>query len=657
MYTNLFSSQKIGNLEIPNRIVMTAMGNHMAEADGSVSPTDIAFYGARAKGGVGLIITECAAVDLGRGKGNLKQMSVDDDKYIPKLKELAEEIHSHGSKVVVQIYHPGRQGIAELNGGPMQAPSQVECKCVLQPVQVMTEAEIQDMVKKFAKGAKRLQEAGIDGVEVHAAHGYLINQFLSPYTNKRTDQYGGSLENRVRFLAEIMAAIRKECGAGYPIIVRLSIDEHLEYVGLPKEGIHLEDGIAIAKHLEKIGVDALDISCGIYETMNTAWEPVSFDQGWKINAVAAVKQEVAIPVIGVSVIRDPAYGESVIKEGKADFIGSARSFFADEQWAVKAREGRDNEIRKCISCLYCMETLMEADITQVNVGCAINYKAGREMKYGEALLKKDGRERKVAVIGAGPAGLEAARILAMRNFKPVVFEKSPQIGGQVYLASKPPKKEKTAWLIDYEKAQLEKLGVEIRLNSVPTLQELQELNPYAVFLAHGSKAIMPKSIPGLDGGNVVTPAEILSGNLKPQGQNICVVGSGMTGLETAELLCEAGNRVAVYEMAEAIGPGIFFQNLMDVMSRLGPGGVELYPKHKLEKIRGQKAVFEKVDTKEKLEASFDLFVISLGTTPNQELVAEIKDSFNQVVLLGDAIKSGRIESAISSACQAAFRLG
>ena len=657
MYNTLFSSCNIGTLEIPNRAVMTAMGNHIAEEDGTVSDADIAFYGARAKGGVGLVITECACVDFRTGEGNLRQIAVDDDKYIPGLKKLADEVHKYGSVLAVQIYHPGRQGIAELNGvESMKSASKTECRCVHQPAHEMTADEIKEMTELFAAGAKRLKEAGVDAVELHGAHGYLIGQFLSPYTNKRTDRYGGSFENRMRFLDEILDAVRRECGGDYPVIVRFSADEHMEYAGLPGEGLCLEDGVKIAKHLAGKGVDALDVSAGIYETMNTAWEPVGFDQGWKMNGAEAVKKAVRIPVIAASVIREPGYAEEVLKEGKCDFIGSARAFFADPDWMRKAREGKEKEIRKCISCLYCMETLMAADMSGTPMGCAINFQGCREDKYSDEMLKKDGEKRVVAVIGAGPAGMEAARILAMRGFSPVVFEKQGEVGGQIALASKPPKKEKTGWLIDYQKYQMEKLGVEVRLNKAPTLEELKALHPYAVFVSHGSNPIMPKSIRGIGGANVYTPVEILNGTVTLENKNVAVVGSGMTGIETAELLGDRGNKVTVFEMADDIGPGIFFQNLIDVMGRVSTHGTKLYPKHRLVEIDGTTAAFENTETKEQESFDFDAIVVSLGTSSNMELKEELDKEFERVVYLGDAKQAGRIENAVRTGYLAAAQL-
>ena len=656
MYRRLFQPIQIAGMRVPNRIAMTAMGNHLANPDGSVSDADVAFYAARAAGGVGLVITECACVDFAAGKGNLRQLAVDDDRFIPGLKRLADAVHAHGAALCVQLYHPGRQGIAAVNGvETMAAPSVTECQCVHQPTHAMAIEEIREMVHRFAMGAYRLKQAGVDAVEFHGAHGYLIGQFLSPYTNRRSDAYGGSFENRMRFLDEIILEARRLCG-DYPMLVRFSVDEHMDYAGKPGEGLSLSHGIEIARHLEKLGVDALDVSSGIYETMNTAWEPVGFDEGWKIDGPAAVKKAVSIPVIGVSVIREPAYAEQILSEGKVDLVGSARAFLADPQWGKKALEGRDCEIRKCISCLYCMETLMAADMSPVPMGCAINFEAGREAVWQEAQLPKDGNGRCVAVIGAGPAGMEAARVLALRGFRPVVFEKTAHVGGQVLLGSKPPKKEKTSWLVEYQLGQLEKLGVEIRLNAPATVEALRELQPCAVFVAQGSHSVKPRSIPGLDGADVYVPADVLMGRVNLRDQDVCVVGSGMTGIETAELLGSQGNRVTVFEMADEIGPGVFFQNLMDVMRRVDAYYTKLYPKHKLLKVDGGDVTVETTDTHVQKTFHFDSVVISLGVAPNCELVEELEANFDHVVQIGDANKGGRIADAIAAGYLAAAEL-
>jgi NADH:flavin oxidoreductases, Old Yellow Enzyme family len=655
MFDNLFSKGKIGAMETKNRIVMTPMGIHLGNSDGSMSDETVAFYAARAKGGVGVIFTEVTMVEESRGRGNCKQMSAAHDKHITGLKKLADEIHKYDSKIVVQIYHPGRQGISAINGNlPMLAPSAIECQCVHQPVVAMTTEEVEAMVENFVAAAVRIKKSGIDGVEVHGAHGYLINQFLSPHTNHRNDKYGGSFENRLRFLEEIVTGIRERCGKEFPLIVRLSVDEFYEKIGLPEEGLHLEDGVKIAKCLEQLGVDAIDVSSGTYETMNTAWEPTSFDQGWKINLPETIKKSVNIPVIGVAVIREPEYADIIIGEGKVDFVGSARQHFGDPEWSNKAKEGRADECRKCISCLHCMETLMFSDMTNSPCQCAVNIQTGRELDYSN--FREDGDGRTVAIIGAGPAGLEAARVLAMRKFKPVVFEKLDKIGGQLEFANKPPKKEKITWLIDYLRVQAKKLGVEIRLNTVPTIDDLKELNPYAVFVAQGSNPIMPKSISGIEGEEVLSTVDILSGKVKLKGKKVGVVGSGMTGLETSELLAEMGNEVTVFEMADNIGPGLFFQNLIDIMGRVSQYGVKLYPKHKLIKIENGKATFELMESNEIKNYAFDNIIVSLGTRSNTELLEEINTNFKIVKILGDASKPGKIRNAMETGFVNAYNL-
>lgn len=655
MYKKLFSEKKIGGLRIKNRIVMTAMGNHMAAGDGFNSDTNTAFYAERAKGGVGLIITECIYVEP-LGKSNLRGLSLHDDAYIPGLRKLTEAVHKYDSAIVAQIYHPGRQGIAAINGGSMKSVSGTECQCVRQQTHEMTLDDITQLRGRFIDAAGRAKEAGFDAVEIHGAHGYIINEFLSPYTNRRIDRYGGSFENRIRFLDEIIAGVRRVCGQDFPILVRFSADENLWYIGLECEGLHLGDGIAIAKHLEKQGVDTLDITCGIYETNNTSWEPVSFDEGWKIDNAAAIREAVSIPVIGVSVIRNPAYAERILEEGKVDFVGSARQFFADPEWANKAREGRENEIRKCISCLYCMESLCLADVNHIDMGCAINFQGGRELIYGDDCLVRNGEGRTVAIVGGGPAGLEAAIVLAKRGFKPIVLEKRDQLGGQVVFAAKPPKKEKMNWLIDYYQSQLEKYKVEVRLNTAPTLSDIQALNPYAVLIAQGSVPAMPRSIPGLDGANVYTPIDVLNEKVSFSGKNICVVGSGLTGLETAELLGSQGNSVRLFEMAGEIGPGVYSQNLIDVMKRIEEYKVELYPGHRLLDVHENMAVFERSDTKERVKFLFDALVVSLGVVPNMDLVEDLKRTFSNVVLIGDADRVGRLESAVSTGYRSTFSL-
>ena len=652
MYEKLFSEGKIGNCTIRNRIVMEPMGHHLADVNGETNDRTVAFYAERAKGGVGLIITEVVRVNDEHGMADLGQMSLAKDERMGGIKKLADAVHGYGGKIFLQLHHPGNQGFCELNGNePMRTPSGVMSHATNQPCRAMTVEEIHELEQDFAAAAKRAKDCGIDGVELHGAHGYLINQFLSPYTNKRTDEYGGSTENRMRFILEIYDAIREVCGPDYPVIARISVDEFLSMNGLD-DGLKLEEGVQICKKLAEHGLDAIDVSAGIYETMNVSWEPAGYAQGWKSYLAKAVKEAVDVPVFCTSVIRDPGFAEKLLEDGTCDFIGSARQNFADPDWPNKAKEGRANEIRKCVSCLNCMECLFSADQTGIPAQCAINIRAGDELKYKD--LKKDGAGRVVAVLGAGPAGLEAARILAMRGFKPVVFEAKDRVGGQLEYANKPPKKDKLTWLIDYYKSQIEKYDIEVRLNTPATAEALKELNPYKVFASTGSVPVMPRSIPGIDGPNILTTTQILTGEVKLSGEKVCVVGSGMTGIETADLLAEQGNSILLYEMLPDIGPGIFFQNLMDVMGRLNQHDVKMFPGHKLVCLKENSAEFEVVADGSKNSCEFDHAVISLGTRPNGP-GEDILNAFD-VTLLGDAEKPGRIRHAVETGFVAAFEL-
>lgn len=651
MYEELFTPHQIGKVTSPNRLVFEPMGNYYANLDGSVSDRDIAFYAERAKGGCGIVMTEVASVNSQTGRGNLRNLCTDKDEFIPGYKKMADAVHEYGSLLFVELYHPGCQGISFINGGSMASPSGQESGLIHMPCHEMTKEEIKATIEDFVSGTERMQKAGVDGVVLHAAHGYLLCEFISSYTNHRTDEYGGSIENRVRIIKEIVEGIRERCG-DYPIILRFSADEYMRMIGI-EGGMVLEDAVEMAKLFESFGIDALDVSAGNYETMNWAWEPAGFDEGWKEGNGEAIAKAVSIPVIACSVIRTPQGAVDFLKKGVA-FVGSARQFFADPYWGCKAKNGKEHTIRKCISCLNCMESLMAADEENgMRCQCTVNIEGGEEIDC--LPIKKDGEGRKVVIIGAGPAGLEAARVAAERGFRPVIFEAASAIGGQLNIANKPPKKDKLTWLIDYYKAMIGELGIEVRLNTPATAELIQAEEPYKVINAIGSSPVLPRSIEGLDGSWIITPPDVLSGKICLDGKKVCVVGSGMTGIETAEYLQDKGCTVALYEMADEIGPGLFFQNLIDVMGRLAPGGCAFYPKHQLLSAGEHEAIFKNTETGEQVTAAYDNIVISLGTRSNPA-PADIQAAYPDLITIGDAKKAGRIRGAIEGGYRAAAAL-
>lgn len=649
-YKNLFSKGRISNLVLKNRVVMSPMSVGMADKDGNPTDETIAYYEERARGGVGLIILGALKVNDEHGTIEAHQLSIAHDENIKPFKKLVDTIHQYDVKVFAQLAHPGRQTFSTLNGGKiLVAPSAIPCAVCRQETRALTIEEIKEIIQDFIKGAVRLKDSGMDGVELHAAHGYLINQFLSPYTNKRTDEYGGCFKNRMKFITEIIQGIREKCGENYPISVRLSVDEFLKDFGIKEEGITLEEGVKISKHLERLGVDAINVSSGVYATTNTIIEPISYNQGWRKHLTKAVKEAVNIPVIGANVIRKPSFAESLLEEGFVDFVALGRELIVEPKWVNKAKNNREKEIKPCISCLSCIEAVLKGRPME----CAVNPVAGKELLFKD--IKKNGKGRTVVIIGAGPAGMEAARILAMRGFKPVIFEKENRVGGQLQLANKPPKKEKITWLMEYMTGEMNRRGMTLKLNTEGTIEKIKELNPYAVFVATGSKPLIP-NIEGVEGENVHTAIEVLKGQVKLEGKKVAIIGSGMTGLETGEFLAEQGNQVMIIEMLNKIGKGIYTPNRVDILRNLNKYGVQMLTSHQLEKIMDEKIILKDLMNNELVQREVDHVVPSLGVVPENKMVEEIKKNFDNVKVIGDANEIGRIGGAIKAGFMEGYNL-
>lgn len=655
-FEHLLSPINIGTLKIRNRVVMGAMGSGTAHDNATVSECECAYYAERAKGGVGLIINEVTRVNNETGVMMPRQTSAATDDCIPGLAKLAKAVHFYNGAIFIQLHHPGRQTDNMAIGGRATiSPSGIKSMLTQAECREMTNAEIKSFVQDYINAAERCYKAGIDGVELHGAHGYMLNQFISPLTNKRTDEYGGSTENRARVVKEIIEGIRERVGRDYPIMFRISADEFLRESMFPfeEDGLLLDEAVEICKYLVPFGLDAINVSAGIYETMNQAWEPISFAEGWKIYLAEAVKKSVDVPVFGVGVIRNPDFAEKIIAEGRVDGVTIARGLLADPDWVNKAATGRVDDIRRCISCLNCMDSMIANGMKGEPFACAINPRAAREWFYNDA--RQDGNDRLVVVVGGGPAGMEAAKKLAERQFKVVLFEKNSELGGQLGLANKPPHKEKINWLIDYYKTQLAKLGVDVRLNTSVTHNAITALNPYAVFVGTGSESIVPKSIKGVKKANVCTSTDILTGKVKLSGKKVAVIGSGMTGVETAELLETQNNEVYVIEMADRVGPDASWQSFSDVQARLIKFGTVFMPSHKLVEIEDASIKLEKSDG-ELVDLPVDYVVLSLGVKADQTLADEIVSRFDKVVKIGDTAQIGRIANAVETGFVAAYHL-
>lgn len=641
-YEKLFEPGKIGNLEIKNRIVMPAMGCSLAESTGEAGARMIRYYAERAKGGAGLIITEITRVDDETGVGTPNQLSVTNTHMIAQLSRLVEAVHAYDTKLFVQLHHPGNQTPSRLIGGkqPVSA-SDVTCNVIGEQPRPLTTEEVEGMVKKFVTGAVIAQKAGVDGVEIHAAHGYLVSQFLSPHTNKRTDKYGGSFEGRMRFVTEIIMGIKAYCGPKYPISVRMNGSDYLP------DGITEEDGIAQAKYLEALGISCINVSCGTYDSGSTIIEPNYFKEGWKINLASNIRKAVKIPVIAVCNVKHPAFAELMLQEGDVDFVGIARGHLADPYWGKKAREGQDVLIRKCIGCMECFRILNDG----LPLGCTLNPILGREFEYGDDKLVIDGAGRTVAVIGGGPAGMEAALTMGKRGFNTILFEASDKLGGTANLAAIPPNKEMILEFVETMEAQLRDAGVEIILGKTADLAAVQATGAEAVFIAAGGKPVLP-DIPGI--GNAVTAEEVLSGAAPLKGQNIVVVGGGVTGLETAEYLAP-DNKVTVVEMASKIGGNLYPSVVMHLAQEIMKNGGQIAKGKKMTAIEEGAVCVVDATTGEEARIPADTVILAMGVRPDRPQIDEFRKAYgDKLILVGDSLKPGQIYDALHSGHDRAF---
>ncbi len=650
----LFEKGSIGPVALKNRLVMSPMGCGLADLDGTPSEDMIAYYEARAAGGAGLIIPEITRVNDVHGAAELRQLSVTQDRHIAPLSKLVQAVHKHGSKIFIQLHHPGRETVSQLLGGaPVVAPSAIPCKVTKQKTRALSTEEVKALIQDFIQGAVRAQKAGADGVELHAAHGYLLQQFLSPYTNKREDEYGGSFENRLRMIMQIISGIKEACGTDFPVGVRLTVEEFLDKTGVTEDYIHIQDGIKIAMALEAAGADFIDVSCGLYETGSTCVEPISFPQGWRKDMIKAVKDHLHIPVIAVSVIREPETAEAFLENGITDFVSLGRAWLADEEWGLKTLEGRENEINKCISCLRCFESLNEYNAAGVPMECAVNPRACRERLYGNA--QYDTLHHKAVVVGAGPAGMQAARELALRGSRVVLMDRQSQLGGTVNLAKKPPLKERMQWLTDYYDEELKRLGVTLKLGKEVTAEDILAENPDAAVIATGSVPVVPNSIPGIHADNVMTAEEVLAGEGTFKNKRLAVIGAGMTGLETAEALAAAGNTVTIVDVLASPAPNANQTNVTDVLGRLTQYGVDFRLGRKLTAVEKDGVLLEDQNgSQERLEA--DAVVLSLGNKPDRSLAEALKGKLENVVVIGSAIQDGNIAPATRTGFEAGRKL-
>jgi 2,4-dienoyl-CoA reductase-like NADH-dependent reductase (Old Yellow Enzyme family)/thioredoxin reductase len=640
-FRSLFTPGRIGTLDVKNRILMAPMVRNYADQSGRATPKYIAHIERVARGGVGTMILEASYVRAD-GKGFTNELGLHDDGVIPGLKALVDAAHSHGAMIGPQIIHAGRQTSSQVTGVQPIAPSAIPDPSTGEIPCELTIREIGDIVQAFAQAAKRCKDAGCDLVEIHGAHGYLITQFLSPFSNKRVDRYGGSFENRMRFLAEIVDAVSQVVGSDFPITVRLSADE------MVPDGLTPDDTARIALRLEELGVDALSISAGNYASYELGYmiPPMAIPDGPLLSYAQQIKEEVTIPVIAVGKIRTPQLAAETLNSGKADFIALGRPFLADPDWPIKTQEGRVDEINKCIACNQgCISRLF----VQNDVWCTVNPETSRELEFEKPVSEA---KMNVFIAGGGPAGMEAAKIAAERGRHVVLCEATDHLGGQLIPASTAPYRPGWAELRDYLVREMDRLGIDLRMSTEASPDLAREVGADLAIVAIGSRPYRP-DIPGIDRSNVVTARDILEGNATVTGK-VIMAGGGCSGAQTAEYLATRGHQVTIVDVLGAIAIDAPSGERELLLGRLERLGVQFLIDTRILSIEENRVGVENPQGLAYLPA--DTVVICLGSIPNNSLAGYLRSVVPEVLTVGDAIEPRKVTEAMLDGALAGLSL-
>jgi 2,4-dienoyl-CoA reductase-like NADH-dependent reductase (Old Yellow Enzyme family)/NADH dehydrogenase FAD-containing subunit len=609
----------LGRVRLKNRFVMPPMVTHFATSEGYLTERQIAYYKARAEGGVGLIIVEATAVSP-EGRGSPYWLSLHEDRYIPPLRDLTRIAHQENVPILLQLAHAGRQTRSDVIGCQPVAPSPIACNAFGEEPRELTAPEIRTIQLRFVEAAQRAYEAGFDGVEIHGAHGYLVHQFLSERTNHRQDEYGGDLLGRVRFLEEIVLYIRQELPSDFVVGCRLNGDDYVE------GGLGIGDTVAIAARLASRGISYVHISCGVAESIHMTIPPMDVEPGFLVPLAETLKKAVCLPVIAVGRIGDPLLADSIIKEGKADLVAVGRALWADPKMPRKALEGRFDEIRPCIGCNQgCRRKGTDRC-------CLMNPEAGRE---GELTLLPAKNPKKIAVIGGGPAGMEFASVAALRGHKVTLFERSPYLGGKLRLASIPPKRGEIMKAVEYFEREIKRMGVQVEKGRPVTVEEVSGLGFDEIVLASGAPASI-SSIPGAESIEVLSAEEVLL-EKSPIGNRVLIVGGGMVGCEIADFLSSKGKNVILMERLPDVAPHIDPPSTMFLRKRLQDQGVEIRTSCEVKRILANEVVIEKDGLEERV-GPVDTIILATGYRSKSDAAKGINLSAHRVHVIGDALE-------------------
>lgn len=638
----LLSPITIRSTEIPNRVVLPPMGTALGNPGGTVSEALLAYMKRQASGGAGLLISEIAAVHP-TGVVSPQQLGAWDDSFIPGLAELARVMRAFGGKAAMQLHHAGRESFYLLSKGKAIGPSAAPSLVFRQAPKEMALEDIEEIVHAFGAAAARARQAGFDAVEIHGAHGYLLTQFLSAISNQRTDQYGGNLANRARFVIEVVRAVREHAGDDFPVLLRLSAEEFI------KNGYTVDDLLTVVPELIDAGVDVIHASVGTHGSpAGITSAPPSFETGFNVWRATSIKKAVHIPVIAVGRFNDPRPANEVIARGEADLVAFGRQQLCDPDFLAKARENRYEDIRICIACNQgCIEREMYEG---KSVRCAINPETGQELIYPRTPAATP---RKVWIIGAGPGGLTAAYEAKRLGHDVTLYEKEALPGGNILFACKAPHKEIYLDWIQWLARQVKQSGVTIETETTVTADMLAEGKPEAVILATGGEKIVP-SIPGIDQPHVHDAWQILGETVQPA-KAVLVVGGGLIGMETACFLASKGANVVLAEQLDRSPVPKYTSHGYTLHKYLRDKACQLRFGCTLKSIQAD-AVTLINDGKEEILTDFDQVVLAVGMRPRNALKAHLQHSGIRHTVIGDALQVRRIMEATEEAAKAAWEL-
>lgn len=646
-YNALFTPLSVKNMTIENRIVMTPMGTNFGEQNGEMSFLHIDYYEQRAMGGTGLIIVENACVSFPQGSNGTTQLRIDHDNYIPRLYKLCEDVHKHNTKIAIQLNHAGASAMEKRIGmQPVSASDLPNKKGGAKP-RPLAKDEIYEIAKKYGEAAKRAQTIGFDAVEIHAGHSYLISQFLSPLTNNRTDEFGGSAENRARFAALVMKEVRDAVGPMFPIIVRISADELLE------GGNTLDDSIELLTFFEQ-EADIIDVSAGLSDSIQYQIDANYLADGWRSYMAKAVKERFGKPVMTTGNIRDPKIANQIVEDGVSDLIGLGRQMIADPNWPNKAKYGKEDEIRKCVSCnIGCSGHRIGLNRP---IRCTVNPSVNEGIDYAEHKVKKPCN---VVVIGGGTAGLEAACTSAEVGCTTFLIEKNAQLGGLCRTIAKIPDKKRLNDFPVYLENRAKKLNNLFTFTNMEAdMNFINNLKPDIIVNATGSTPLLPP-INGLkenidqEDGKVRSILKMIKDipNFPEDATNkkVVVVGGGAVGLDVVEFFAKRGADVSIVEMLPVVGKDLDFVTKVDVTNMLEKHNVNVLTNTALKEVKAESFIVEKDGKQETL--TFDYGFVCLGMrnyAPIYEtLKNEYQDSDVEIVNIGDSVRARRIIDGVA----------